>query len=102
MYQKWYEAPLKYCSPNQVNPSKKLKAFSFLDGLTWLGEQYFNGASYHFWYIYMIIGIYLFIPIIGRWIRSAPESHIQYFLGIWGLTILFNNPHFPYLKLPVA
>jgi surface polysaccharide O-acyltransferase-like enzyme len=23
-------------------------------------------------------------------------------LGIWGLTILFNNPHFPYLKLPIA
>ena len=78
------------------------KAFGFSDGLAWLGEQYFHGASYHFWYIYMIIGIYLFIPIIGRWIRSAPETHIQYFLGIWGLTILFNNSHFPYLKLPIA
>ena len=50
----------------------------------------------------MIVGIYLFIPVIARWIRSAPEAHIQYFLGIWGLTILFNNPHFPYLKLPIA
>jgi surface polysaccharide O-acyltransferase-like enzyme len=78
------------------------KTFGMWDGLNWLGEQYFHGASYHFWYIYMIVGIYLFIPIIGRWIRSAPESHIQYFLGIWGLTILFNNPHFPYLKLPIA
>ena len=78
------------------------KSFGLAEGLNWVGQQYFNGASYHFWYIYMIIGIYLFIPIIGRWIRSAPESHIQYFLGIWGLTILFNNPHFPYLKLPIA
>ena len=78
------------------------KSFGFSDGMTWLGEQYFSGASYHFWYIYMIIGIYLFIPIIGRWIRSAPDSHIQYFIGVWGLTILFTNPHFPFLKLPIA
>ena len=29
------------------------KAFGYSDGITWLGEQFFNGASYHFWYIYM-------------------------------------------------
>jgi surface polysaccharide O-acyltransferase-like enzyme len=68
---------------------------------SWVLKQYFNGASYHFWYIYMILGLYLFIPVIGAWVRKAKESHIQFFLSMWLLTILFDNPHFPGLSLPV-
>ena len=70
-------------------------------GLNWIFKQYFEGASYHFWYIYMIVGVYLFIPIIGAWVRQAKESHLQFFLGMWLVTILFDNPHFPGLRLPV-
>jgi surface polysaccharide O-acyltransferase-like enzyme len=70
-------------------------------GFDWVFKQYFEGASYHFWYIYMIVGVYLFIPIIGAWVRQAKESHIQFFLGMWLVTILFDNPHFPGLSLPI-
>jgi surface polysaccharide O-acyltransferase-like enzyme len=69
--------------------------------LTWIFKQFFEGASYHFWYIYMIVGVYLFIPIIGAWVRQARESHLQFFLGMWLVTILFDNSHFPGLSLPV-
>lgn len=80
----------------------KGKAFQSVEELIrWIGQQYFTGGSYHFWYVYMVIGLYLFIPIISTWIRQASERQIQYFLGIWLLTILFNNSHFPVLDSPV-
>lgn len=52
-----------------------------------------NGSSFHLWYIYMIIGVYLFIPIIGKWIRSCSESEILYFLAIWFITLILNLPY---------
>lgn len=46
-----------------------------------------NGASYHLWYIYMIIGLYLFFPIIGRWLHNSNKNEIKYFLLIWLLAV---------------
>jgi Uncharacterized protein conserved in bacteria len=51
-----------------------------------------DGAAVHMWYIYMVIGLYLFIPIIGKWIRSSTEKEITYFLGIWIVAMLLNQP----------
>jgi surface polysaccharide O-acyltransferase-like enzyme len=50
-----------------------------------------NGSSFHLWYIYMIIGIYLFIPIIGKWVRNSNEKEILYFLLIWCGTNFLNH-----------
>ena len=50
-----------------------------------------NGSSYHFWYIYMLIGLYLFIPIIGSWIRNASKIEIHYFLIVWLFSSLLNS-----------
>ena len=57
--------------------------------------QFRDGSAFHLWYIYMIIGIYLFIPIIGGWIRNASLKEIEYFLIVWLITLFFN---FPYIK----
>ena len=54
--------------------------------------QFRDGSSLHLWYIYMIIGLYLFVPIIGKWVRNASEKEILYFLGIWLCTLFFNQP----------
>lgn len=51
-----------------------------------------NGTSFHLWYVYMIIGIYLFVPILNKWIRNATEKEILYFISIWILTIFFSQP----------
>jgi surface polysaccharide O-acyltransferase-like enzyme len=51
-----------------------------------------DGSSRHFWYIYMIIGVYLFIPIIGKWVRNASNKEMLYFLGIWLFTLIFSQP----------
>jgi surface polysaccharide O-acyltransferase-like enzyme len=51
-----------------------------------------DGSAYHLWYVYMIIGIMLFIPIIGKWVRNCSEKEIIYFLVIWLCTLLLNQP----------
>ena len=48
-----------------------------------------DGVSYHFWYVYMIVGVYLFLPIIGKWARNATNNELLYFLLIWfGLMVV--------------
>ena len=49
-------------------------------------------TTYHFWYIYMIIGIYLFIPIISKWVRNATANEIIYFLSLWFIGIIITLP----------
>jgi len=54
--------------------------------------QFRDGSSIHLWYIYMIIGLYLFIPIIGKWVRNATEKEMLYFLGIWLAVMIIDQP----------
>ncbi len=47
--------------------------------LHWGTDLFLNaGISKHFWYIYMILFIYLFVPFIGKWIRKLSRSSILY------------------------
>lgn len=61
------------------------------DFLTWLYVQLVQGPSIHLWYVYMIIGLYLFIPIIKPWIQEASNQAILYFLGIWIFIVVINQ-----------
>lgn len=36
-----------------------------------------------FWFMYVICGLYLFAPIISKWLLCDNKSSIQYYLGIW-------------------
>ena len=47
----------------------------------------------HLWYIYMIMGVYLFSPIISPWIKTAPVSHYIYFFVFWGLSMCLVYIH---------
>jgi len=51
----------------------------------------FKQQAFHFWYVYMIIGLFIVAPILGRWIKAATEKEILYFLGIWLITTLFES-----------
>lgn len=42
-----------------------------------------NGIIYHFWFFYMIIGLYLITPLLKILINHAQKTHIQYFLLFW-------------------
>ena len=51
------------------------------------------GSSYHLWYVYMLIGLYFVIPVIGKFVRNATESEIVYFLVIWLAVMLLAQPY---------
>lgn len=51
------------------------------------------GASYHLWYVYMLIGLYLVIPILGKFIRNASEKDTLYFISVWLLVMLISQPY---------
>ncbi len=51
------------------------------------------GAYYHLWYVYMLIGLYLLIPVIGKFVRNATEKEILYFLLVWFVVMVFSQPY---------
>jgi surface polysaccharide O-acyltransferase-like enzyme len=53
----------------------------------------FSDKAGHLWFVYMLIGLYLFIPILSPWIKGTSKKEEEGFLMIWGLTLSF-----PFLK----
>lgn len=51
------------------------------------------GAYYHLWYVYMLIGLYLFMPVISKFVRNATEKEMLYFLLVWFVVISFSQPY---------
>lgn len=41
-----------------------------------------------FWYIYMLIGLYLYLPVFSAWVEKASRSQKKMFLGIWAVSLL--------------
>jgi len=56
-----------------------------------------KGTYYHLWYVYMILGVYLFIPIIRKWVQNSTKQEIHYFLLLWALTLLINTDMAKYI-----
>lgn len=40
-------------------------------------------ASNHFWFIFMIIGLYALVPILRTWLHHSSEKEQQYLIGIF-------------------
>ncbi|WP_365907013.1 acyltransferase family protein [uncultured Methanobrevibacter sp.] len=60
-------------------------------------------ASIEFWFVYMILGLYVFSPIITTWLHNTEIYEIEYFLIVWALIsfVGFSNVDFllyDYLK----
>jgi surface polysaccharide O-acyltransferase-like enzyme len=51
------------------------------------------GSSYHLWYVYMLIGLYFFIPVIGKFVRNAAKREIEYFLLVWLAVMFIAQPY---------
>ena len=54
----------------------------------------FNYDTIPLWYMYMLIGLYLFLPILSAWLKQASKKEVQLFLGIWLFTLCI-----PYIEL---
>jgi surface polysaccharide O-acyltransferase-like enzyme len=47
----------------------------------------FTPVYHHFWFLYAIIGLYLFIPILRIMIQHSPPSIQYYFVALWLLAV---------------
>ena len=47
-----------------------------------------NFVTAHLWYVYMLIGLYLLVPIISPWIEKAGKKEMTFFLTLWLLCTL--------------
>ena len=54
----------------------------------------FNYETTPLWYLYMLVGLYLIMPVISPWLERASKRELRLLLGVWGLTLLL-----PYLRL---
>lgn len=48
-----------------------------------------NEASAHLWFIYIIIGLYLLVPILSPFLQNCSRSVFKFYLVIWGLTTIY-------------
>ena len=75
--------------PYAPNPSASLA-----DGLKDVAMIPLNFTVYAtpMWYIYALIGLYLYMPVFSAWVEKASEKGKRWFLYIWGASLFI-----PYL-----
>ena len=49
----------------------------------------FNYAAGHLWFVYMLVGVYLLMPLLSPWAQKVSSRELQVYLGIWLLTTRF-------------
>ena len=49
-----------------------------------------NPGFTQFWFFWMILGTYLIMPILNKWLYNCDMSEVEYFLVIWIVTCLFD------------
>lgn len=48
----------------------------------------FNYAAGHLWFVYMLIGLYLLMPLLSPWAERVEKKELQIYLGIWMFTTI--------------
>lgn len=48
----------------------------------------FNYAAGHLWFVYMLIGIYLVMPLISPWAEKVGKRELRIYIGIWLFTTI--------------
>lgn len=84
-----------YCYFNFVNPDT---ANAMLAGGLYETDRFiprmwtwvfnFNYDTTALWYLYMLVGLYLIIPILNAWLAGASRSDVKTVLGIWVVSLL--------------
>ena len=49
----------------------------------------FNYAAGHLWFVYMLVGVYLIMPLLSPWAEKVSVKELEVYLGIWLFTTLF-------------
>ncbi len=85
-----------HVNPESANPMVDTAAYTISN--VWrhilLMAVNFNFNTVPLWYLYMLIGLYLIMPLISPWLRAASRNELRTVLRIWGVTLFL-----PYLRL---
>lgn len=67
-----------------------VKHFSAIDFVTLFFQTLACKApgSAVYWFFWMLVGVYLVMPLLNRWINGTDFSKIEYFLIIWAIYII--------------
>ena len=57
----------------------------------------FSFKENHMWYIYLLIGLYLYMPFFSAWIEKADRKTERIFLGIWCISLFL-----PYMSAYIS
>ena len=58
----------------------------------------FTPVACHMWYIYLVIGLYLYLPIFSAWVEKASDRAKLLVLAIWAITLFL--PYYRYFVNP--
>ncbi len=60
-------------------------------------------SYYHLWFIYVLLGIYLYMPIIRKVIKIYDDSILIYYVFVWFLvaSVLFFSDKFGDMSIPI-
>ena len=93
--------PLLYCLyinriPLSTNPAINPADYTLFETLrravTFIFN--FNYTTTPLWYLYMLIGLYLIIPLLNAWLVQATRKELRLFLSVWFITLFI-----PYIKM---
>ena len=48
----------------------------------------FNYAAGHMWFVYMLVGVYLVMPLLSPWAEKVGKKELLVYLGIWLFTTI--------------
>lgn len=54
----------------------------------------FNYDTTPLWDLYMLIGLYLVMPVLGAWLDRASQREVRLFLFVWGISLVL-----PYINM---
>ncbi len=85
-----------FVNPTTSNPTIAVEAYTVesIFRKIWLMVFNFNFDTVPLWYLYMLVGLYLIMPVLNSWLTKADRKDVKLFLILWFVTLFI-----PYLKL---
>ena len=53
----------------------------------------------HLWFVYMLLGLYLFAPVVSPWIEKASRRAMEGYLALWAVTLFIPYVHLVFPEL---
>jgi surface polysaccharide O-acyltransferase-like enzyme len=60
-----------------------------------------NSLCFHFWYVYMLIGLFLITPVFQVWIKNVNKKEVKTFLIVWICVLIYENTIFDSIRIGI-